>query len=389
MGFILKKLKNFITYKKYILAACTLSLSLTIPYISYATTQDNLDDANQKLEELRQQQADISSDMSDLVSQIDDINRSLTEIDEKMQDLSDKIDDLSMQKEELDKQKTEQYAAMKLRIQYMYEHGSQNALDIILSSQGLSDFLSKSEYVTQLSSYDRRMLEKMENIITQIAENSDELEKDYASLDKLKSESSRQSERLNALLDSKQQELASNSDDITKFEELALQYEQQLEEERIREAEEAARREQEKNNSTSDTNNGSNNTGGISNPGGNNYPPIDYTASDIDMLAAIIECEAGNQSYEGKCAVGSVIINRVRNPRFANTIQEVIFAPGQFSPVASGRFAIVLARGADSACIEAATAVLNGYINVDCLYFHAYRGSIDDDKLIIGDHVFF
>ena len=113
MGFILKKLKNFITYKKYILAACTLSLSLTIPYISYATTQDNLDDANQKLEELRQQQADISSDMSDLVSQIDDINRSLTEIDEKMQDLSDKIDDLSMQKEELDKQKTEQYAAMK------------------------------------------------------------------------------------------------------------------------------------------------------------------------------------------------------------------------------------------------------------------------------------
>ena len=68
----------------------------------------------------------------------------------------------------------------------------------------------------------------MENIITQIAENSDELEKDYASLDKLKSESSRQSERLNALLDSKQQELASNSDDITKFEELALQYEQQL-----------------------------------------------------------------------------------------------------------------------------------------------------------------
>ena len=48
------------------------------------------------------------------------------------------------------------------------------------------------------------------------------------------------------------------------------------------------------------------------------------------MLAAIIECEAGNQSYEGKCAVGSVIINRVRNPRFANTIQEVIFAPGHF-----------------------------------------------------------
>ena len=107
------------------------------------------------------------------------------------------------------------------------------------------------------------------------------------------------------------------------------------------------------------------------------------------MLAAIIECEAGNQSYEGKCAVGSVVVNRVADPRFANSISGVIYAPYQFSPVASGRFAIVLARGANAACTQAAVDVLNGYININALYFHVYNSAVDKGGTVIGDHVFY
>ena len=114
-----------------------------------------------------------------------------------------------------------------------------------------------------------------------------------------------------------------------------------------------------------------------------------HTAEDVAMLAAIIECEAGNQSYEGKCAVGSVVINRVADPRFANSISGVIYAPYQFSPVASGRFAIVLARGANAACTQAAVDVLNGYININALYFHVYDSSVDVGGTVIGDHVFY
>ena len=80
------------------------------------------------------------------------------------------------------------------------------------------------------------------------------------------------------------------------------------------------------------------------------------------MMAAIIECEAGNQSYEGKLAVGSVIVNRINSPKFGNTLQAVLYAPSQFSPVASGRFAIVLARGADAECTKAAKEVLDGHM---------------------------
>lgn len=62
-----------------------------------------------------------------------------------------------------------------------------------------------------------------------------------------------------------------------------------------------------------------------------------YTAEDVEWLARIIEAEAGNQSYLGKLAVGSVVINRKNNDQFPDTIKEVIFQKGQFTPVANGR----------------------------------------------------
>ena len=107
------------------------------------------------------------------------------------------------------------------------------------------------------------------------------------------------------------------------------------------------------------------------------------------MVSAMIECEAANQPYEGKLAVGSVIVNRVNSPKFGNTIQSVLYAPSQFSPVASGLFAIVLARGANAECTRAANEVLNGHITIAALYFHVYDSTVDKGGTIIGDHVFY
>ena len=107
------------------------------------------------------------------------------------------------------------------------------------------------------------------------------------------------------------------------------------------------------------------------------------------MLAAIIEWEAGNQSYEGKLAVGRVVVNRVNSPRFANSISGVIYASGQFTPVASGRFTIVLSRGASASCVQAAQEVLNGNVTINALYFHVYRSGIDTYGTVIGDHIFY
>ena len=114
---------------------------------------------------------------------------------------------------------------------------------------------------------------------------------------------------------------------------------------------------------------------------------ISDSESDIAMLAAIIESEAGNQSYEGMLAVGSVVMNRVRSSNYPNTIVEVLYAPEQFAPVASGRFAETLSRGAKEICVQAAREVLSGHITVNSLYFKRNNGTVPG--IVIGDHVFY
>lgn len=96
---------------------------------------------------------------------------------------------------------------------------------------------------------------------------------------------------------------------------------------------------------------------------------VQYAQSDLTLLAGLIQAEAGNQPYEGKLAVGSVVMNRVASNRFPNTIAGVIYSPKQFTPAESGRLALILAQGPNSECIQAAQEVLNGRRNVTNLYF--------------------
>lgn len=110
------------------------------------------------------------------------------------------------------------------------------------------------------------------------------------------------------------------------------------------------------------------------------------SAADLDLMAAIIECEAGGESYEGKIGVGAVVMNRIRSSQFPNTLSEVIYQSGQFSPVASGKLASVLSRGANQDCYDAARDVFAGANTIgDCLFFHAGSGN----GLTIGNQTFY
>ena len=120
------------------------------------------------------------------------------------------------------------------------------------------------------------------------------------------------------------------------------------------------------------------------------YSDIRTDLNEEFLLAVIIFCEAGNQSYEGKVAVGNVVLNRVASPRFKqNTIESVIRASGQFEPVWTGWYDREISKGVvNESCMQAAKDALNG-VNIvgDCLFFHRTKGY--DDGIILGDHVFY
>jgi N-acetylmuramoyl-L-alanine amidase len=67
---------------------------------------------------------------------------------------------------------------------------------------------------------------------------------------------------------------------------------------------------------------------------------IPYTQSELDLLARLIRSEAEGQPYSAQVAVGAVVVNRVKNPRFPNTIKDVIYQIDggyyQFTPVQNG-----------------------------------------------------
>lgn len=99
------------------------------------------------------------------------------------------------------------------------------------------------------------------------------------------------------------------------------------------------------------------------------------SGGELDLLAALIQCEAGGESHTGKVAVGAVVMNRVRSGQFPNSITEVVYQSGQFSPVASGALSSVLAQGARSDCYDAAREALAGSNPVGgCLYFNSGSG---------------
>lgn len=110
-------------------------------------------------------------------------------------------------------------------------------------------------------------------------------------------------------------------------------------------------------------------------------------ASEYEILAAMIWCESGNQSYECNLAVASVIMNRVRDGRFPNSVKEVVFAPGQFPPATGGSLEKCLLNGKTTEnCYKAAQEAMNGVDNTDgCLYFNTYKGQ---EGMRIGAMVF-
>lgn len=154
--------------------------------ISYADLQEEKDKKEQMESELK--------DTQNLLNQLEglktDSQAYITMIDQRINELNSHIYDLNQQavakQGEIDNKKLEiiskqdeidkQYDDMALRIQYMYENGTYQYADLIFGSENMSDMLGKAEYIAQLTTYDRNMLEKLQQAKV-------ELEQEEASLE--------------------------------------------------------------------------------------------------------------------------------------------------------------------------------------------------------------
>lgn len=116
-----------------------------------------------------------------------------------------------------------------------------------------------------------------------------------------------------------------------------------------------------------------------------------YNSNDRYLLAKVIYAEARGESYTGQVAIGAVVLNRVKDSRFPNTVAGVIYQPWAFTAVNDGQINLE----PNSKAYQAADDALNGWDpTYGCVYY--YNPETATSKWIwstkkvtqIGKHVF-
>ena len=180
---------------KFLAAALSFALVLATP-LSAQATKSGLSDAKSKKTALEAEKKKTEQELknleglkSDTTAYVKKLDSSLESIGNELSKLGDDIDAKEKQidttKQELSEAKeTEksQYESMKLRIKYMYEKGDSTYVDLLMESGSLSELLSKAEYITKISSYDRQKLDEYAATKEKIAEKEKSLESEHAEL---------------------------------------------------------------------------------------------------------------------------------------------------------------------------------------------------------------
>ena len=227
---------------KFLAAALSFALVLATP-LSAQATKSGLSDAKNKKTALEAEKKKTEQELknleglkSDTTAYVKKLDSSLESIGNELSKLNDDIDAKEKQidttKQELSEAKeTEksQYESMKLRIKYMYEKGDSTYVDLLMEAGSLSELLSKAEYITKISSYDRQKLDEYAATKEKIAEKEKALEEEHAELLNLQNETEAKQASVEKLLAAKQTELQNYETKIASAEGQISEYAKSIE----------------------------------------------------------------------------------------------------------------------------------------------------------------
>ena len=216
------------------------------------------------VDDLQKSKASAQSEVNSLQSQLQSIVSKITQLEADLTTKGEEIIQAQADLEQAQEDEKTQYAAMKLRIKYMYEAGDATALESLVSSEDFSDLLSKAEYVQSVHGYDREKLEEYVATKQKIADLKDQLETEQSQLESMQTEYETEESNLTTLIDSKQAEVADLDSQIQEAAEKAAKEE----EERQKKAEEERQKQLQaasQNSTTTNSNSGSSNSSSNSN----------------------------------------------------------------------------------------------------------------------------
>ncbi len=341
-------------------------------------TQSALEQTKENIQGMQGARNSLQGQLSILNDNLEEVSQNLdaleADIEEKIQEISDTEAALQEAEETVEWQ----YDCMKKRIKFIYERGDAACMEMLFSAEGLGDFLNKSEYIEKISEYDHRMLEEYKETRATIEETKEKLVARKEELDDLREKTKAEQDKVAGMVKTTANNIAGYADQISEAETVAHAYEEKVKEQDANIA--ALQKQLAEEQAMSRL---------AAKSAKRDISEVTFAEGDRELLAQLIYCEAGGEPYEGKVAVGAVVINRVLSSVYPDTVVGVIYQNKQFSPVGSGRLALALAEGrATSACYQAADEAMSGVSNVgNCVYFRTPIPGLTG--IAIGGHIFY
>lgn len=275
--------------------AVTLACTMTVTPV----LADEVSDLKQKKQETQNQVSDLQTQLNSLMTKISDLENDLIETGEE---ISQTEEDLKTAQEEQE----QQYAAMKLRIKYMYEEGTGTAtVEKVLTSGDISSVLTQAEYSQQVHSYDRDKLEEYVATVQKVEDLKTTLETKMADLQETQTEYDAQKDELNTTITEKSSEIANLDVKIDEAVKKAAE-----EEAKRKAAEAAAKKAAEeaakKNNSSSSSSN-RNNSSNSSSSSSNSSSSSSGSSSSSSSNSSSSSSSSSSPSYSAD--KGSIIVN--------------------------------------------------------------------------------
>lgn len=190
--------------------------------------EKELADAQQTIKDLKDYKGNTEEKVAELNKQLINISARITALENQLTEKSNEIVDAKAQLESAKQQEAEQYEAMKIRIQFMYENGQTSYVETLLGTGNISEFLNAAEYISQIQSYDRQKLTEYQETVEDIISLEAQLEQDYADIESLKSTVETEKAAVAALMHQKETELAGLASEITDAQSEADYYEAEI-----------------------------------------------------------------------------------------------------------------------------------------------------------------
>ena len=181
--------------KKIAVLAAAAALTLGTVFSSYATSKA-IEDAKKKVSSMEEEKKKVESALKELEGKKSDTAAYVKELDRNLSALAGELTklegDISRKEEQIEEAKAEletakvtenrQYEDMKLRIQYMYENGQTGLLESMMQSESIAELLNRAEYASQITSYDRKMLEEYRKTRQEVALKEEALKTEHQEL---------------------------------------------------------------------------------------------------------------------------------------------------------------------------------------------------------------